>query len=267
MLKTSWDPWKISRVVSRYFDRNRSRISATFLEAEPTHKYNLYIEWRPLWRRMSRDALRKHPGTALKYIYSNLYRVFVRNLWNQADLYRSFRTNCLDDRPKLKMVREFGKPHSGFSRRFNTQAYASTLTPDGFARAMLPELYGSDGLPRVLRSAPSKRKEGYAISWPERLHRRLISVHTVLLRNPGWALACLVGWLFSFMRLIRTGFRHRGAFTLFFLTSAALLYGFVVAVLGLPILRYSYALEFVYYMSPLIWPIALGRQDDAAPTA
>jgi hypothetical protein len=102
---------------------------------------------------------------------------------------------------------------------------------------------------------------------PERLHRRLISVHTVLLRNPGWTLACLAGWLFSFARLIRTGFRHRGAFTLFSLTSAALLYGFVVAVLGLPVLRYTYALEFVYYLSPLIWPIALGRENDAVLAA
>jgi len=267
VLKTSLDPWKINRVFSRYYESNRSRITSIFLAAEPPEKYNLYIEWRPLWRRMSRDALRKHPGTALKYIYSNLYRVFVRNLWIQVDLYQSFRLHCLDDLPKLKMAREFGEPHSGFSRRFNTQAYASTLTPDGFARSMLPELYGPDGLPRVLRSAPSKRGEGYAVYWPERLHQRLISAHTVLLRNPGWTLACLVAWLFSFARVIRTGIRQPGAFTLFSLTSAALLYGFAVAVLALPYLRYTYALEFVYYLSPLIWPIALGREDDTISTS
>ena len=267
VLKTSWHPWTINRVFSRYYESNRSRIAGIFLAAEPSERYNLYIEWRPLWRRMSRDALRKHPGTALKYIYSNLYRVFVRNLWNQVDLYQSFRLDGLGDLPKLKMVREFGKPQSGFSRRFNTQAYASTLMPDVFARTMLPELYGPDGLPRILRSARSKRSEGYAVSFPERLHRRLISVHTVLLRNPGWTLACLAGWLFSFGCVIRTGFRHRGAFTLFFLTSAALLYGFSVAVLALPYLRYTYVLEFVYYLSPLIWPIALGLEDDAVPAA
>jgi hypothetical protein len=216
---------------------------------------------------MSRDALRKHPGTALKYIYSNLYRVFVLNLWNEADLYRLFRLHSQGDLPKLKMVREFGKPQASFNRRFNTLAYASTLTPDGFARAMLPELYGPDGLPRKLKLAPSERGEGRPASWPERLHRVLISVYTALLRNPGWAFACLAGWLFSLVRVVRTGFRHRGAFTFFSLTSAALLYGFLVAVLAFPYLRYTYALEFIYYLSPLIWPIALGREDDAVPAA
>jgi len=34
-----------------------------------------------------------------------------------------------------------------------------------------------------------------------------------------------------------------------------------VALLALPILRYSYVLEFIYYLSPLIWPIALGPEN------
>jgi len=267
VLKTSLNPRAINRVFSRYFDSNRYQISATFLAAEPKDKYNLYVEWRPLWRRMSSDALRKHTGTALKYIYSSLYRLFVSNIGRDVNLYRVLHHSRLNDMSKIKLVRQFGKPHSSFSRRFNTRAYASTLTPDGFARAMLPELYGPDGRPRVLAPARSKRGEGHAASFPERLHQRLISIHGALLRNPGWTFALLAAWLFSFIRVVRTGFRHRGAFTVFTLTSAPLLYGLLVAVLGLPILRYSYALEFVYYLSPLIWPIALGRENGAGAPA
>ncbi|HUU38595.1 MAG TPA: hypothetical protein VMW46_10405 [Candidatus Desulfaltia sp.] len=267
VLQTSWDPLAINRVFKRYYERNRARIAAVFLEEEPREKYNLYIEWRPLWRRMSGDALRKHPGTALKYIYSSLYRVFVLNLWRDTNLYRELRQNCLDNLPRLMMVRKFGKPNSSFSRRFNTRAYASTLTPDGFARSMLPELYGPDGLPRVLGRAPHERGEEQAIPLPERLHRRLISVHSALLDNPGWTLAFLAAWLFSFARVVRTGFRHRGAFTLFVLTSGAFFYGVLVAALAYPYLRYTYGLEFVYYLSPFIWPIALGREDNAVPAA
>jgi len=267
VLETSLDPRAINRVFRRYFDRNRSRIEAAFLAAEPREKYNLYVEWRPLWRRMSGDALRRHPGTALKYMYSNLYMVFVSNLRKNVDLYRELRLHCLDNRPRLEMIHEFGKPDSSFSRRFNTRAYASTLTPDGFARSMLPELYGPDGLPRVLGPVPYERRKTHAASFPERLHQRLISVHCALLRNGGWTLAFFAVWLFSFARVVRTGFRHRGAFTLFFLTSAVLLYGVLVAALGKPILRYTYGLEFVYYLSPLVWPIALGREENTVSAA
>ena len=267
VLMTSLRPQAINGVLSRYYESNRYLIADTFLAAEPRDKYNLYLEWRPLWRRMSKNALCKHPGTALKYIYSNLYKVFVTNLSNDVDLYWALRHRRPDDLSKLKIVRDFGEPDSAFSRRFNTRAYASTLTPDGFARAMLPELYGPNGRPRVLKPSPSKRTEEHTAPLPERLHRRLISVHGALLRNPGWTLAFLAGWLFSFARVVRTGFRHRGAFTFFSLTSAALLYGFLVAVLAHPIVRYTYALEFVYYLSPLVWPIALGREENAVPAA
>ncbi len=267
LLETSWDPRVINRVFKRYYESNRTRIAAVFLEAEPREKYNLYIEWRPLWRQMARDGLRQHPEIALKYIYSSLYRVFISNLWRGVNLYREFRQNCLSDIPKFNLVREFGNPGTSFSRRFNTRAYASTLTPDGFARAMLPELYGRDGIPRVSGRARPQRGAKTTIPFPERMHLRLISVHSALLDNPGWVLACFAVWIFSFARTIRTGFRHRGAFTLFVLTSAAFLYGILVAATAFPYLRYTFGLEFVYYLSPFIWPITLGREDGTVGAA
>lgn len=260
VLETSLDPWAINRVFARYHESNRSLIITEFLAVEPKDEYNLYIKWRPLWRRMSRDALRKHPGTALKFLYSNLYMIFAWNVWSDVDLYQILRDNCLEDKPRLNMIRVFGNPAASFNRRFNTRAYASTLTPDAFARSMLPELYGRDGLPRGLEPVPQERRQKIAASFPERLHGRLISIHRVVLRNPAWTLALFGAWFFSFARVVRTRFCHLGAFTLFSLTSAALLYGLGLAVLAYPGLRYTYALEFVYYLSPLIWPIALSRK-------
>jgi len=263
ILKTSWDPKAIKRVFKRYYDRNRVRIAQIFLSVEPADRYNLYLNWRPLWRRMARDALRKHPVFALKYMSSSLYAVFWSNLWRQANLYRELRNNCLDSRRRLKMILPFGDPNSSFNRRFNTREYSATLTPSGFARSMLPELYDKDGL---LRSpdplAPDRRNEPLARVF-ERLHQSLISVHSVVFRNPGWTLALLAAWAFSVARLFRTGFRHRGAFTLFLLTSSALIYGILISLLALPCLRYTYNLDFVYYLSPFLWPIALGHGDAA----
>jgi hypothetical protein len=51
------------------------------------------------------------------------------------------------------------------------------------------------------------------------------------------------------------------------LTSAPLLYGFLVALLALPIVRYSYVLEFINYLSPLVWPMALGGENGAPSAA
>jgi hypothetical protein len=188
---------------------------------------------------MAMDALRKHPVFALKYMGSSLYAVFWTNLWYQVNLYPLLRDSCFSSGQRLKMISPFGIPSSSFNRRFNTRAYSATLTPSGFARSMLPELYDKDGL---LRSpdplAPDRGNEPLARVF-ERLHQSLISVHSLVFRNSGWTLALLAAWAFSAARLFRTGFRHRGAFTLFLLTSSALIYGLLIAVLALPELRYT----------------------------
>ena len=263
ILKTSWDLKAIQSVFKRYYDRNRIQIDQVFLSAEPADRYNLYLKWRPLWRRMARDALRKHPVFALKYTASSLYRVFWSNLRGQADLYGELHNNCLDSALRLNTIFPFGVPNSSFNRRFNTREYSATLTPSGFARSMLPELYDRDGHLRSQDPLAPDRRDKPLASVFERLHQSLISVHSVVFRNPGWTLALLAAWAFSVARLFRTGFRHRGAFTLFLLTSSALIYGILIAVLALPVLRYTYSLEFIYYVSPFLWPIALGCGDAA----
>ena len=267
-MSTSWDPKAIRFVFRRYYERNRIRIANVFLAAEPTEEYNLYLKWRPLWRRMALDALRKHPVFALKYISSNLYRVFWTNPGRQADLYRALHQNRLDLGNRLEMVSSCGVPDSLFNRCYNTRQYSSTLSPSAFARSMLPEAYDKDGSPRSAESPPpGPGDEPIAPVW-ERLHRSLIPVHSFLFRNPLWTLALLAAWVFSLARLLRTGLRHRGAFTLFLLTTSAVTYGVQVAILAFPYLRYTYCLEFVYYLSPFLWPIALGSGDgDAEPLA
>src|SRR4030042_3368036 len=108
-LNTSWDPEAIKAVFGQYYEYNRTLIAQIFLSAEPADRYNLYLKWRPLWRRMALDALRKHPVFALKYMVSSLYAVFWTNLWQQADLYRELRSNCLDSGQRLKMLFPLGE--------------------------------------------------------------------------------------------------------------------------------------------------------------
>jgi len=218
------------------------------------------VRWRPRLRRMAMDALRKHPVYALKYISSSLYMVFWMHLGDQADMYRTLRGSCFRFAPRLKMISSFGVPNSAFNRRFNTREYSLSLSPSGFARSMLPELFDKDGAPRSAKSLAREHGKKPSIGFFERLHLALISLHSLLFRHPAWIFALLAAWFFSMARLLLTGFRHRGAFTLFLLTSSALIYGFQVAVLALPILRYTYCLEFVYYLSPFLWPIALGAE-------
>ena len=158
------------------------------------------------------------------------------------------------------MISSFAVPNSTFNRRYNTREYSTSLSPSGFVRSLLPEMFVKDGSARSAKPRAGKPWEKRFAGVFERLHRSLLSIISLVFHHPAWLFALLGSWMFSLVRLWQTGFRHGGAFILFLLTSSALIYGFQVAVLALPILRYTYCLEFVYYLAPFLLPIAWGRE-------
>src|SRR4030067_2719094 len=146
---------------------------------------------------MARDALRNHPVFPLMYTASSMYRVFWSNLRGQADLYGELHNNCLDSALRLNSVFPSGVPNSSFNRRFNTREYSATLTPSGFARSMLPELYDRDGHLRSQDPLAPDRRDKPLASVFERLPQSLISVHSLVFRTPGWTLGPLAAGALS----------------------------------------------------------------------
>jgi putative effector of murein hydrolase len=67
-----------------------------------------------------------------------------------------------------------------------------------------------------------------------------------------WSFLFLAALIYCLFRLARSRFRHRGAFLGFILTSAALMYILLISLSAFPYQRYSYTMEFIYYLSPLL---------------
>ena len=112
-----------------------------------------------------------------------------------------------------------------------------------------------------MKPAPDDRRMDAPVRLFERWHRRLTNIHTVLFCNPAWILAFLVVLGFAAVRVLQTGFRHMGAFILFLLTVSALIYWLMIAFFSYPYPRYTYVMEFISYLSPFIWPIAVSRDE------
>jgi hypothetical protein len=251
VLKTSWNYAELNRVNGRYYENNRMRIVEAMLAHEPPDAYDIYLKWRPLWRRMALDAIAHHPVTALKYFVSNMAAVFYANSWHQMDIYTKWRRSFGEASRWTHDFALFGDPGCSFNRRFNARAYSETLTPSGFSAFVMREDFVTSGTGRSLSDSRTR-------IFLEGCHQRWLRVHTLLFRNPLWILSFLVVLVFSAVRTIKTGFRHPGAFIAFLLTASAAAYGAVIALTAFPYLRYTYSLEYIYYLSPFLWPIMLG---------
>lgn len=249
----SWDHSVIRRVQRKYFERNRVRIARVFLNHEGSGTYDLYLKWRPEWRKMSVDAIRLHPSLAGKLFYSALLTNLFARIQTDKDLYAALRGAHAASFSLKKKFRGFSEPLDSFNRRFNTADYAGTLSEE-FLRFMLKEYYDPRPFANFVNSPSGK--SGLKPSIWKRIHHSYHKYHGILFRNALWTLLFLAALTYSLFRSIRSRFRHRGAFLGFILTSSALMYVLLISLSAFPYQRYSYTMEFVYYLSPLLIIIA-----------
>ncbi|MBF0515541.1 MAG: hypothetical protein HQK97_00285 [Nitrospirae bacterium] len=80
-------------------------------------------------------------------------------------------------------------------------------------------------------------------------------LHRAVFRNLFWPSAFVIAFVISAVCLVRCGWTNTGAFILFTMGSAVLVHAIGVAASAPPDSRYSYTLEFVYYLLPLLFPI------------
>ena len=91
----------------------------------------------------------------------------------------------------------------------------------------------------------------------QKLHIIYKKTHDFLFRNVLWVLGFFFVLVFSFVRLLKSRFSHSGALILFLLTLSALMHGLIISLSSFSILRYSYSMEFVYYLSLFLLPLIL----------
>jgi len=253
ILASSWEYGPINRVLGKYYEKNRMRVIRAFFKYEPAGSYNLYLKWRPLLQKMGIYAIRCHPRIALKYLTSKFMIYFFANRGADDDFYERLGNDFSWSRSLRKNFSGFVVPDSSFNRMFNTRSYAATLSPE-FLQFMLKEYYDPPSFGRISLSA-----DGRVILAPtiwKSLHTIWQKVHNALFRQIFWTLLFFLTFLYALYRLVATRGRHLGTFFLFLMTFSALGYGILVVLSAFPYLRYVCALEYVYYLCPILFAIS-----------
>ncbi|MBF0459127.1 MAG: hypothetical protein HQK99_14650 [Nitrospirae bacterium] len=86
-------------------------------------------------------------------------------------------------------------------------------------------------------------------------------LHRAIFRNWFWPASFIIAFVLSAVCLIRSGWKNMGAFILFAMGSAVLLHAIGVAATAFPNPRYSYTMEFGYYLLPLLLPGCYYKRD------
>ena len=253
ILASSWEYGPINRVLGKYYEKNRMRVFRTFFKYEPADSFNLYLKWRPLLQKMGIYAIRRHPRIALKYLTSKLMIYFFSNRGADDDFYERLGNDFFWSRSLRKKFSGFVVPDSFFNRMFNTRSYAATLSP-AFLQFMLKEYYDPPSFSHISLSADGKVMLRPTI-WKS-LHTIWQKVHNALFRQIFWILLFFLTFLYALYRLVATRGRHLGTFFLFLMTFSALGYGILVVLSAFPHLRYVCALEYVYYLCPILFAIS-----------
>jgi hypothetical protein len=198
-------------------------------------------------------AIRRHPWIALKYLYSKFMIYFFTTRDTEGDFYKHLEDEFLWLCFLPKHFSVFGIPDSFFSRIYNTRSYAATLSP-AFLQFMLKEYYDPPSFSHISLSADGRVMLTPTI-WKS-IHTIWQKVHNALFGQLFWTPLFFLTFLYALYRLVATRWRHLGAFFLFLMTFSALGYGILVALSAIPHPRYVCALEYVYYLCPVLFVIS-----------
>jgi hypothetical protein len=254
-LAQSWDLTAISPIFFKYYNNNRIFITLEFLAYEKNDEYNLYLKWRPIWKRMALHAIFKHPDIYLKLFLANMRAYFYLNCQDMN--FCGILTQARKKLPaKVYSIAGFADPQVSFNRRFNIKNYALTLNDD-FAKDLLKEYYPVYAWQKKYSAPPPLARFQLKNSFWQRGYQGFQKLIRSFFRNVIWTILFLIVAVFTFIRLIRTRFHHRGAFVFFLLAVSAILNA-VMACMSVPaIVRYSYPLEFVLYLSAAFLPLII----------
>lgn len=252
----SWNYFKVNRVLRRYYNRTRNLIFRYLLSTEEKDSYTLYLKWRPLLSDMGWTAIKKHPILYLKYFYSNLAIYFFHNM-GDPDFYQKLKQRYLKVKGQKNYYNIYIREGSSI-RRYYKKDYAVTLSDD-FMKSFLKEIYKPEPLPTFKIESVKEKRVHIEPTFFQGVHRVYKKVHDFLFRNIVWVFIFLFVLGFSFVKLVKSGFRHSGALIMFTLTLSALLHGVIICMLSFAIQRYSYTMEFAYYLSLFLFPIILHR--------
>lgn len=251
IISDSWRIRDISLVLNRHYNRNRRIVFQTLKSFEDRDADNLYMKWRPILKKISLDAIRRHPLIYFKYIYANIYRYFFEK--RNINIYHR-----LDERYRRSLLLRQRYSHfykyqaSDVLRLYYNNDYIRTLD-QAFVRNMLKEYW--DQKPLTISQRKRLNKVRLKRHFLQKVHRGFNDIHQFIFHNWLWIGFFFFSLGFSLFKLVKTRFRHRASFFFFLMTLSALLHGVVISVSSIADTRLSYPLDFIYYLSLLLFPI------------
>jgi hypothetical protein len=209
------------------------------------------MKWRPMLRRISLDAIKKHPIFYLKYVYANLVHYFFKRRNPNFDSEMRSRNR---KRWKLKKSYEknFQQNIKDMMRLYYKNTYIKTLEPQ-FLKNLLKEYW--DLQPQPKEQKINFREKEKKPTFLQNINKIFNRMHGFIFVNNLWIYFFFFAFAFSLVRTFITHFHHQGTFLFFLLTLGALLHGVVISMSSIPNSRLATPLDFIYYLSLFLFPI------------
>jgi hypothetical protein len=189
-----------------------------------------------LWiRRISIDSIRKHPKLYSKFVLTQLWLQYISNIEYQEDFIQFVRNRIIDVYTTEKYAEGKGQPfYLDMAKEFATHPMTPFFSVSG---------EGQDAQVVMRQTSASRR-----------LYRYITLVRRQWFSNVFWVYAYIVALLLSTAVLVKSRFHHAGAFIAFVMTISVFGASLVVALCEYGGYRYSYVMEFVYYLPILVLP-------------
>ena len=274
---------EVRNVMAKYYNRNRVTFFNFLRSRENPEEFNLYMKWRPLLKKIAMHEIKRRPDLYLKFTTCNLGFYFflirekndfygtIKSRYAQAitagrdypDIFFNKQGQTRLDQNGLRIYykKEYAESIDRRFLAFFLKEYLDPLSPrfPSISISLPPETRQEDVADTSIKGS---RKLIIPPLFLQRLHVGFEKVHIFLFQRKAWVLFFFFAVIFSLVQLIRSRFHDRVAFFMFVLTGAAVLQAIGVCMTTFPIHRYSYTMEFAYYLSFFLFPLFLVRKKE-----
>ena len=194
-----------------------------------------YFAGRSWIRKISMDSIEKHPDLYGKFVLTQLSAYYLDNISDQPDFIEDLR-----DRAQVIYA----------EKRFSNEK------GDQFRTALAKEFADPPLLPTIQITGSGDDRSVIMEShspWRQ-LYVELIAARNRLFTSPLWVVAGFVVLAMSLFKLIASRGRNTGAFVLVAIISSVIAASLVVALVEEALTRYSYTMEWAYYLSVALAP-------------
>jgi hypothetical protein len=246
LLYTSWNPEALAFIFRQGFN-------AAALDRAMMLGGAFYDSRNRGWiRTIAIDSIKKHPVIYVKFVFTMLC-LYYHSVWSGSDF--DFRAYLMNRAWLFYVDKHFARQKGNglmvrLGKEFADGAPPKTVTifdyGEGVARPISEEV--------MLAATPS---------W--RAYYALLRVRRAIFANILWSVVFLAMFVLSTVGLVKSRGRERGRFILFILTVSVVGASMVVSLVELSQPRYSYPMEWVYYLSVVLLPLAMGSRKSGGP--